>query len=242
MIENNQKPNILFKFLGSAVLAGIIAIVAFIWSIYSTRSDNLAMNQQVDNQATQIANQELQIALNTEQNQLLSLQVTLNAQQDFIEDQLLTPISTENTDFALTATSFAAQSNQIETTRQAIDVQQEQIQATQTVLAQPLSNQTSTLFTQCPLIVIEGSVGGLAISQTKTWAELEQQGTTDEPKSDNINQICSRDRDDKVQVWIGYWANDVGYLDYRGAMDSNEALALSNQYPQQPILIVPWGD
>lgn len=137
MNKENQKSNTLIKFLGSATLAGGVAIAALIWSIYSTRSEDRTMQQQLANQATQIAKQDIQIALNAEQNRLLSERATIDAQEANIEVQLRTPFpASDGSDFALTATALFVQSNQFEATRQAIEIRQRQIEATQTAIAQ----------------------------------------------------------------------------------------------------------
>jgi uncharacterized membrane protein len=138
MTKGNQSSNLLIKILGSAALAGLVAIVALVWSIYSSHSEGLATERQLANQATQIAKQDVQIALNAEQNRLLSEQATIAAQKASIEDQLRTPRPTNSTDFAPTATAFAIQSTQIAATKQVIEVKQKQIEATQTAIAQPL--------------------------------------------------------------------------------------------------------
>jgi len=94
---------------------------------------------------------------------------------------------------------------------------------------------------QCPLIVREGTVGGLPIESTITWQELSQQGTTREPKSSDINKTCSRTSDNKVQVFVGYWDKDTRYLEFRGAMSPQAAIELAKSNPGQPVIIVPWG-
>ena len=94
----------------------------------------------------------------------------------------------------------------------------------------------------CPMIVIEGTVGGLPIQQTITWSELEAQGTTKEPQSTNLDETCSRTSDGKVQVFVGYWSKDPRYLDFRGSMTADEAVSLVKQNPGQPVIIVPWGE
>lgn len=94
----------------------------------------------------------------------------------------------------------------------------------------------------CPMIVIEGSIGGVRIRQTKTWAELSQQGTTREPQSTSINDACSRVSGNRVQVWVGYWSQDPRYLEFRHTMTVEEAVALIRQNSGQPALIVPWGE
>lgn len=94
----------------------------------------------------------------------------------------------------------------------------------------------------CPVIVIEGRVGGLPIAQTKTWAELTAQWTTEEPQSAQLGETCSRDRDNEVQIWVGYWGSDPGYLDFRGTMAPDEAILLVRQNLNQPVIIVPWGE
>jgi len=137
MTQGNQQSNLLIKVLGSAALAGFVAIAALVWSIYSSRSEELAMERQLANQATQIAKQDVQIDLNAEQNRLMSEQATVAVQKASIEDQLRTPLPTNSADFAPTATALAIQSIQIEATRQAIEDKQGQIGATQTAIAQP---------------------------------------------------------------------------------------------------------
>jgi len=139
MTQASQSSNRLLKILGSAALAGLVAIIALIWSIYSSHLDEVATEKQLANQATQIAKQDVQIALNAEQNRLLSEQATVVAQQASIDEQLRTPLPTNNADFAPTATALALQSSQIEATRQAIEDRQKQIEATQTAIAQSIS-------------------------------------------------------------------------------------------------------
>jgi len=92
----------------------------------------------------------------------------------------------------------------------------------------------------CPMIVIEGTLGGLGIPQTKTWSELGT--TTQEPQSVNLSEICSRNSDNQVQVWVGYWSGDPGYMNFYGTMTPDEAISLVRQNPNQPVLIVPWGE
>lgn len=94
----------------------------------------------------------------------------------------------------------------------------------------------------CPMIVIEGTVGGLPVTQTKTWSELAMQGTTQEPQSASLSETCSRKSDNKVQVWIGYWSRDPSYLDFRRTMTVDEAISLVGQNPNQPVIIVPWSE
>lgn len=137
MTQSRQSSNLLLKLLGSAALVGLVSIVALGWSIYSSQSQEKAMERQLANQATQIAKQDIQIALNAEQNRLLSGEATAAAKKANIEDQLRTPRPTDRADFAPTATALAIQSTQVEATRQAIEIRQKQIEATQTAIAQP---------------------------------------------------------------------------------------------------------
>lgn len=139
MAQGNRQPNLLIKWLGNAALAGIIAIAGFLLAIYSTRSEDKSWQQQLDSQATQIANQRIQIELNAEQNRLLSERATVDAQEANIEGKLRTPFPSSDGDFALTATAIFVQSSQFEATRQAIEIRQRQIEATQTAIAQPTS-------------------------------------------------------------------------------------------------------
>lgn len=142
MQQKNQQPNLLVKLLGSAVLAAVIAILGLFWAIYSTRSEDRAWQQQLDSQATQIANQREQISLNAEQNRLLYEQATIDAQEATLEDQLRNPSPSNDSGIALTATALSIQS---EATRQAIEVRQRQIEATQTAIAQPQSPPVTSL-------------------------------------------------------------------------------------------------
>lgn len=137
MTQSRQSSNLLVRLLGSAALVGLVGIVALGWSIYSSQSQEKAMERQLSNQATQIAKQDIQIALNAEQNRLLSGEATAAAKKASIEDQLRTPRPTDRADFAPTATALAFQSAQVEATRQAIEVRQKQIEATQTAIARP---------------------------------------------------------------------------------------------------------
>lgn len=108
--------------------------------------------------------------------------------------------------------------------------------------ATPISNPIQIPNNVCPLVIVEGTISGLPIMQTKTWAELAPLVKTNEPQSTNINDICSRVSDNFVQVWIGYWSADPNYLAFRGTMRSDEAISLVNQNPGQPVLIIPWGE
>ena len=144
MDHENQSSNRFIKLFGSATLVGCIAILTLSWSIYSSRSNDLAMERQLANQMTQIAQQDIQIAkqdvqitLSAEENQLLFELGTVMAKEASIDEQLRTPLPTDNADFAPTATALAIQSIQIEATRQAIENKQLQIEATQTSVAQP---------------------------------------------------------------------------------------------------------
>lgn len=131
MEQDNDRSNLIIKVLGSAALAGLIAVAALSWSIYSFRLSELAMEKQ-------IAKQDIQIGLIAEQNHLQSARATSDAENASIEAQLRTPIPKNSDNFAPTATALAIQSMQVEATVQAIAARQRQIQATQTAIAQPL--------------------------------------------------------------------------------------------------------
>lgn len=140
MRQSHQSSSPLMKLLGSAALVGLVSIVALGWSVFSSQSQKKDMEKQLDNQATQIAKQDVQIALNAEQNRLLALQATVAAEKSSIEEQLRTTPPTGGVGFGPTATALAIQSSQIEATRQAIEIKQRQIEATQTaVVAECLS-------------------------------------------------------------------------------------------------------
>jgi|CXWL01.1.fsa_nt_gi hypothetical protein len=112
MTQGNPSQNRLVKILESAAIAGVIALLALIFQVYSSYKQGQDTEKELNNQALQIAQQQTQIALDAEQNQLQSQSLTLAAQQSNIERQYITPPS-DNGDFALTATA-------IESTRQAI--------------------------------------------------------------------------------------------------------------------------
>jgi hypothetical protein len=181
----------LAKILGSAALIGFLTLAAFVWSIYSGRSQAKAMEQQLSNQATQIAKQDVQIVLGVEQNQLLFAQATIAAQQASVEDQLRTPPPINSADFAPTATALAIQSSQIEATKQAIEERQKQIEATQTTIAQPQA---------APVIIrandvtpnIKGEDGG--IQSVLSWWREDDSGRKDgeylNPLSLNSTEYC----------------------------------------------------
>lgn len=120
------------KFLGSAVLIGVVTIIGLLWAFYTFYDNNRTSQIELDNQAIQISQQQTLIALAAEQNQLQSQQLTLVAQQSNMEGQILTP---DDGNFSLTATAFSAQSTQIEATSQAIATRQKSIEATQTAIS-----------------------------------------------------------------------------------------------------------
>ena len=101
------------------------------------------MEKHFANQATQLAKQDEQIGLLAQQNHLQSVRATNDAMNANIEAQLRTPMPSNRTDFAPTATALAFQSIQVEATRQAIEVKQKQIEASQTAIAQPLTTLSS---------------------------------------------------------------------------------------------------
>jgi hypothetical protein len=130
MTQGNSS-NLLIKLLGSAAFVGLIAVIALIFQVVSSRNDDIAEKTQQANQAILIAQQQTQIALADEQKQLQVEQLTLVVQQG----QLFTPNSSDNGDFSLTATAFFVQAAQIEATSQAIATRQKSIEATQTAVA-----------------------------------------------------------------------------------------------------------
>lgn len=140
MEKHNQTSNWLIKILGSATLAGVIAILAFAWNIGESRSAQQAQDRQLANQATQIALQGIQIDLMDKQNQLVSERATSDAQKAIVENQLLTPVPANNPEVALTATALALQAIQISATSQAIVEKQQQIEATQTAILISMSD------------------------------------------------------------------------------------------------------
>jgi len=67
------------KFLGSAVLAGVVAIIGLGWAVYTFYQNNKDTQQELNNQATQISQQQTQIALAEEQLRINSDIATLQA-------------------------------------------------------------------------------------------------------------------------------------------------------------------
>jgi hypothetical protein len=119
------------KFLGSAVVMGVLTIIGLLLAVYTFYKNNQDTQKELDNQTIQLAYQQTQIALADQQNQLQSQQLTLAAQQG----QILTPNPSDNGNFPLTATAFFVQATQIEATSQAIAARQKSIEATQTAIA-----------------------------------------------------------------------------------------------------------
>ena len=188
MTQSNQSSSVLVKFLGSAALVGLVSLVALGWSIYSSRSQEKAMEKQLANQATQIAKQDIQIALNAEQNRLLSGEATAAAKKASIEDQLRTPPPTDRADFAPTATALAIQSIQIAATRQAIEIRQKQIEATQTAIARP-----STVAVRASDVIpqIKGEDG--EIEKILNWWRVDDYGNKNgqlDPSSSLPDETC----------------------------------------------------
>ncbi|RMD66304.1 hypothetical protein D6817_04370, partial [Candidatus Pacearchaeota archaeon] len=122
------------KFLGSAVLASVVAILGLIWAVYTFYKNNQDTQQALDNQSIQIAQQQTQIALVLQQNHLQSQQLTLVAQQISLQSGL-TPVPRSNAFPPLTATAVSEQATQIALTSQAITEAQKSIEATQTAIA-----------------------------------------------------------------------------------------------------------
>ena len=140
---NNQNSGF-SKFLGSAILAGAVAILGLAWAIYTFYGNNRDTQKALENQAIQIAQQQTQIALIAQQNQFQSQQLTLAVEQSNIEGQLLTPISPDNGNSSLTATALSIEAFRVEATSQAIATKQKGIEATQTAVAS--SNITFKVF------------------------------------------------------------------------------------------------
>ncbi len=162
------------KFLGSAVLAGAVAIIGLAWGFYTFYENDRDTQKELDNQAIQISQQQTQIALNAEQNQLQSQQLTLVAQQYNFDGQILTPLPSDNGDFPLTATAFFVQSSQIEATSQAIMARQKSIEATQTAIA---SQPTPSTVIRAEDVIpkIKGEDGGIQ-KVLSWWREVDYGG------------------------------------------------------------------
>lgn len=127
------------KYLGSAVLAGAVAIIGLAWAVYTFYGNSRDTQKALENQAIQIAQQQTQIALIAQQNQFQSQQLTLAVEQSNIQNQLLTSIPPDNGNSSLTATAVFVQASRIEATSQAIATKQKGIEATQTAVASQLT-------------------------------------------------------------------------------------------------------
>ncbi len=174
------------KFLGSAVVMGVLTIIGLIWAVYTFYENNQDTKRELDNQTIQLAYQQTQIALADQQNQLQSQQLTLVAQQG----QLLTPNPSDNGNFPLTATAFFVQANQIEATSQAIASRQKSIEATQTAIA---SQPTPSTVIRAEDVIpqIKGEDGGVQ-RFVSWWNEVDYGGESGEldPTSPVPNHKC----------------------------------------------------
>jgi len=67
MAQGNSSSNWLIKILGSAALAGLVAIIALISQVVSSRNNDIASKTLQANQAIQIAKQDTQITISEQQ-------------------------------------------------------------------------------------------------------------------------------------------------------------------------------
>jgi hypothetical protein len=189
MSQGNSFTDWLAKHLGSAVLAGLVAIAALLWGIFSSYSDGQDSKRQLDNQAIQIAKQETQIALIVEQNQLQSQQLTVEAQIANLQGS--TSLPENNPDYSLTATAFAAQEIQIEATKQAITDKQKELEATQTAVSQSFSTPVIVIRADDIIPQIKGEDGGIQ-KAINWWSEVDYSGDSGQldPSSPISKQKC----------------------------------------------------
>lgn len=104
------------KFLGSAVLAGVVAIIGLGWAVYTFYQNNQDTQRELDNQAVQISQQQTQIALAEQQ---------IRVNSDIATLQASTPNST------LAATSVATRVAELEGTAIALSTMQSVVKATE---------------------------------------------------------------------------------------------------------------
>lgn len=158
--SNESRIGCIINFVGLC-----FTVAALVWQIVTSRSDMVAIEGHLNNQATQIAlnvqevtfarqqldNQATQIALSAENNRLAVHAATVEADQlglavaqatftanqvGSLAEQPGTPLLTDAS-LAPTATAFAEEEMRLEATRQAIEERQRAIVATQTAVAQP---------------------------------------------------------------------------------------------------------
>jgi len=104
------------KFLGSAVLAGVVAIIGLGWAVYTFYQNNQDTQRELDNQAVQISQQQTQIALAEQQ---------IRVNSDIATLQASTPNST------LSVTSVATRVAELESTAIALSTMQSVVKATE---------------------------------------------------------------------------------------------------------------
>ncbi len=120
-----------WKTIGGVVafLASAATIITLIVQLYSLKSDIASAQEQV-------AIQKTQIALSAEHNRILAEQGTVTARQAQAQQQLLVTPAV-NDGFAPTATALASANISAQATQQALEVQRQRIEATQTAIALP---------------------------------------------------------------------------------------------------------
>ncbi len=94
---------------------------------------------------------------------------------------------------------------------------------------------------RCPVLVIEGpaNANGRTASTSNTWSELQKQWTEEEPTTNDIGELCSRDRNNRVQVFLG-WSPGSNRLADKGRMYRGQAVQLIQANPGEPAIVVPW--
>jgi len=189
MAQGNPSSNWFVKILGSAALAGLVAIIALIFQVNSSRNNDRASETEQAYLAIQVAKQETLNALLVEQNQIQSEQITMEARKSTIEGQ--TPLSTNNPDFALTATAFIVQATQVESTRQAIATKQKGIESTQTAISLPQPTLAIVIRAEDVIPQIKGENGGVQ-KFVSWWSEVDYGGENGEldPSSPVPNHKC----------------------------------------------------
>lgn len=170
-----------------AFLASIATIIALVVQLESRERDATSAKEQVASQDAQIALQKTQIALSAEHNRILAEQGTVTAKQAQAQQQLyatptmnerLTPAATTlanadaqirgtptaDTGFSPTATALAEIKRSTEATRQALDIQRQRVEATQTALAKA----PPTVVPAQPQVTVLSDCGSFAKGETRT--------------------------------------------------------------------------
>ncbi len=95
---------------------------------------------------------------------------------------------------------------------------------------------------RCPVLVIEGTpnANGKTASTSDTWLELHNLWTEEEPVTNSVSELCSRDRNNRVQVFSDWWWPGSNRLADKGRMYRGQAVQMIQDNPGEPVIVVPW--